>query len=319
MYKIKQILEDFYVKELMKLNLDQGNYAYFLVRKNNLTTLDALLLIAEKAKINLKNIGYAGNKDKKAVTEQYISIRNGNRNLENLKINNLELKFVGYNNKRINLGNNIGNEFIIVVRNLNKKYNKINFIINYFDEQRFGKSNIKIGKYLLQGKFKEICKLLNLDYRNPLESLKKLNKKELRFYLYSYQSYIFNKAVSKYLKSKYKNYRKVKYSLGELIFVNKKEKLKFPLVNFDTKFSKKEKVFLKILKEEGIKLEQFLIRELPWLIDETLYRDVFADVRNFKTLFYEKDELNIEKFKQVINFILPKGSYATILIKQMFS
>src|SRR3989344_5972891 len=308
MHKIKQLLEDFYVKELMNLNFNQGRYAYFLLRKNNLTTLDALLSIVKKAKIDLKNIGYAGNKDKKAVTEQHISIRNDNRNLENLKINNLELKFIGYNNKRINLGDNIGNEFIIVVRNLDKKYNKINFIINYFDEQRFSKSNIKIGKYLLQGKFKEICKLLNLDYRNPLESLKRYNKKQLRFYLHSYQSYIFNKAVSEYLKNEYKNYKEVKYSLGEFVFVDKEEKLKFPLVNFDTKFSKKEKVFFKVLKEEGIKLEQFLIRELPWLIDETLYRDVFVDVKDFKILSYEKDELNMEKHKQIISFILPKGS-----------
>ena len=318
MYKIKQLAEDFSVKELMKLNLDQGNYAYFLLRKKDLTTLNALSLIAKKAKIDLKNIGYAGNKDKKALTEQHISIRNGNRNLENLKINNLELKFIGYGAKRIKLGNNLGNEFIIVIRNLNKKYNKINFIINYFDEQRFGKSNIKIGKYLLRSKFKEVCELLYLDYRNPLESLKRFNKRELRFYLHSYQSYIFNKAVSEYLKSKYKNYKRVKYSLGEFVFVSKKEKLKFPLINFDVKFNKKENVFLKILKEEGIILDQFLIRKLPWLIDETRYRDVFVDVKNFKTLSYKKDELNTGKYKQVISFILPKGSYATILIKQMF-
>ena len=61
-----------------------------------------------------------------------------------------------------------------------------------------------------------------------------------------------------------------------------------------------------------------MIRQIPWLIEETLYRDVFVDVKNFKTIKYEKDELNQGKFKQVIKFMLPKGSYATIVIKEMF-
>lgn len=318
MYKIKQIPDDFYVKELIKLNLNQGNYAYFLLKKKNLTTLETLNLISEKVGINIKNIGYAGNKDKHAVTEQYVSIYKGNKNLDKIKIKNLELSFIGYGNEKIHLGNNSGNEFLITVRNLEKKYEKINFIVNYFDEQRFGKINIKVGKCLLNNKFKEACKLLNLDEKNPFESLNKINKKELRFYLHSYQSYLFNKAVSLYLKNKYKNYKKVKYSLGEFIFVNKKEKLKFPLISFDAKFNKKEKIYLKILKKENIKLEDFLIKKLPWLIEETTYRDIFVDVRNFKTLSYEKDELNEGKFKQIIKFQLPKGSYATILIKQMF-
>ena len=62
-----------------------------------------------------------------------------------------------------------------------------------------------------------------------------------------------------------------------------------------------------------------MIKKLPWLIEETSYRDVFVDVKGFKTLDYEKDELNEGKYKQVVEFELPKGSYATILVKEMFS
>ncbi len=318
MHQIKQFPEDFYVKELINLNISNGNYAYFLLRKKNLTTLNALELISRKSKINLDNFGYAGNKDKNALTEQYISILRGNKNLENLKINNIELKFLGYGKKRINLGDNIGNEFVIIIRNLDKKQDKIDFIINYFDEQRFSKNNVLIGKNLIKRNFKEVCRLLSLNQENPVNSLNALNKKMLRFYLHSYQSYLFNKAISLYLKNKYKNYRKSNYSLGEFVFIDKKENLKFPLISFDAKFNNKSNVYLKILNEENIKLNEFLIKELPFLIEETSYRDVFADVKNFKTLSYEKDELNDGKFKQIIKFILPKGSYATILVKQMF-
>ncbi|MEK6834862.1 MAG: tRNA pseudouridine(13) synthase TruD, partial [Nanoarchaeota archaeon] len=132
------------------------------------------------------------------------------------------------------------------------------------------------------------------------------------------QSYLFNEAVAKYLRNKYKKYKKIKYQLGEFVFVNKKIDIKFPLISFDTKFNNKDKIYLAILKKEGINLKNFLIRQIPWLIEETLYRDVFVDVKNFKTIKYEKDELNQGKFKQVIKFMLPKGSYATIVIKEMF-
>jgi tRNA pseudouridine13 synthase len=318
MYKLKQIPEDFYVKELLSPNINQGNYAYFLLKKRNLTTLDAIRLISETSGINLKNFGYAGNKDKNAITEQFISILNGTKTFENLRIRNIELKFIGAGKEKINLGNNLGNEFIIVVRNLNKKYDKINFIVNYFDEQRFSKNNSLIGKCLLKRNFKEACKLLGLGIENPINSLNSLSKKILRLYIHSHQSYLFNEAVSTYLKVRYNNYKKISYSLGNFIFVNKKEKLTFPLISFDTKFNKKEEVFLKILRKEGIKLEDFLIKQLPFLIEETTYRNIFADVKNFKTLNYEKDELNPGMFKQIIKFTLPKGSYATIVVKQMF-
>ena len=318
MYKIKQVPEDFYVKELINLNVGSGRYSYFLLKKTNLTTLESLQVISDKSGINIKNIGYAGNKDKHAITEQYISIYNGNKNLENIKFKNLELKFIGFGNEKIKLGSNAGNEFLIIVRNLDHKYNKVKFIVNYFDEQRFGDRNIGVGKCLLHNKFKEACELLNLNPNNPIESLNKINKKELRFSLHSYQSYLFNEAVAKYLRNKYKKYKKIKYQLGEFVFVNKKIDIKFPLISFDTKFNNKDKIYLAILKKEGINLKNFLIRQIPWLIEETLYRDVFVDVKNFKTIKYEKDELNQGKFKQVIKFMLPKGSYATIVIKEMF-
>ena len=51
---------------------------------------------------------------------------------------------------------------------------------------------------------------------------------------------------------------------------------------------------------------------------ETVYRDVFVDVKNFKILEFAKDLLNPRAFKETISFELPKGSYATMLVKLMF-
>ena len=74
MYKIKQIPEDFIVKEINDIILNNdGKYSYFLLKKKNYNTLNAIKAIAKKLKINEKDIGFAGNKDKEAVTKQTIS------------------------------------------------------------------------------------------------------------------------------------------------------------------------------------------------------------------------------------------------------
>ena len=114
MYKIKQLPEDFIVKEINDIKFDDnGQYSYFLLKKKNYNTLRAIQQISKKLRINEKNIEFAGNKDKNAITEQVISIYKGNKNIENINIKDIELKFLGQGNERIFLGNLKGNEFII--------------------------------------------------------------------------------------------------------------------------------------------------------------------------------------------------------------
>src|SRR3989344_457277 len=140
MYKMKQKLEDFHVEESPKLELEKkGEYSYYLMEKINWNTMDAVKAIASRLKIKKDRINVAGIKDKEAVTKQYVSIFNVNRNnVERLKIRDIKLDFVGYGRERLRLGQIKANKFVIIVRNLDKKYEKINFIENYFDDQRFG-------------------------------------------------------------------------------------------------------------------------------------------------------------------------------------
>src|SRR3989338_6162306 len=99
MCKIKQIPEDFIVKEINDIKFDDnGIYSYFLLKKRNYNTLRAIKIISEKLKIPEKNIGFAGSKDKNAVTEQIISIKNGNKNIENIGFRDIELKVIGKGN-----------------------------------------------------------------------------------------------------------------------------------------------------------------------------------------------------------------------------
>lgn len=300
---IKQIPEDFVVKEILDLEICVGSYTYFLLKKRNWTTIGAINEIARRLNIPSKRFGFAGNKDKKAVTEQYVSVLNvDKRRLENLKIKDIEIIVVGRGKERINLGDLRGNEFIITVRDLDKRNKGVSRVINYFDEQRFGvdKKNHLIGKAIVKKEFKEACRLLNLDVeRNDyVGALRKVDRRLLRFYVGSYQSYLWNKTVN----NLDKDYDKV------------------PTVGFLTKFRDKnvKGVIEGVLEEEGVELKDFIIRQILELSLEGGERDMSVGVKDFKTLDFSKDELNKGKFKQTIGFKLPKGSYATIVVKEMF-
>ena len=123
MYKIKQIPEDFIVKEINSISpLDSGDYSYCLLKKTNYPTVRAIGHIAQALRIKPKNIGFAGNKDKNAVTEQVISIFKSNKEkIKRVKLKDIKLKFLGKGNDPISLGDLEGNYFKITIRNLNDK------------------------------------------------------------------------------------------------------------------------------------------------------------------------------------------------------
>jgi tRNA pseudouridine13 synthase len=156
--------------------------------------------------------------------------------------------------------------------------------------------------------------ILNFEDTSPyfVNALRKLGKKLLIFYIHSYQSYLFNEFVVNYIKKNFKNYSKVKYSLGDLIFLKNKqmpENLEMPLINFDTNF--KDEIYKKILEKQEITQKDFIIRQLPELMSTSQNRDLFVEIK-WNYLKFAKKTANL-------SFFLPKGSYATIVIKKLFS
>ena len=90
---IKQFPEDFKVKEIMNLDFREGHYSYYLLRKKNWNTLD----VVERLEKFLKTkVGFAGNKDKHAVTEQFVSILNvSKKKVEQFHLHGVSLEFIG--------------------------------------------------------------------------------------------------------------------------------------------------------------------------------------------------------------------------------
>jgi tRNA pseudouridine13 synthase len=334
MYKIKQIPEDFIVKEIFdlkkkKLSLTGSKehpYAYFLLTKRDYTTMKAVSFIAHRLNMPSNKIGFAGNKDKNAVTEQYISIRfGGKERVENLNIKDIDLKFIGYSAEPISLGDLSENSFEIVVRNLtkNKLPQTITKIPNYFGEQRFSDNNYIIGKCIVKKDFKKAVEILiknekefgpriedfiKKDPKNYIGVLRLFPLKILKIYVHAYQSHMWNKIAEAYIKKQDKSIDEIK-------------NIKIPIVGFQTGLGNPDikDYVVKIMKKEELVQRDFIIRPIPELSSAGDYRSLFTTVRNLDISQPEEDELNLGKYKYKLKFSLSKGSYATVVIDQMFS
>ena len=328
MHKIKQTPEDFIVKEMNDIILgNTGKYAYFLLKKKNYNTIKAIETIAKALGINVKNIGFAGNKDKNAVTEQLISIKNGKKDFEKVSLKDIGLKYVGKGDEEIYLGRLKGNEFYITIRGLEDKEikkieekakNKQIFMPNYFGEQRFSKSNHWIGKAITNRDFKKAVELVlesNSEQNERIEehlqrqkndfivALKIIPFKMLKLYVHSYQSFLFNRTLEEYI-SVNTGGNKVTYDE------------KIPIIGFSTELKNKKikKIIEKIMQEEKVTERDFIIRAIPYLSSEGGERDAFIKINDFKIINVEKDELNVGKEKMAVSFSLLKGCYATVLM-----
>ena len=299
MYRIKEKPEDFVVKEKLKLKKvriekGEGSYSYFLMKKRNYTTQKAIDVIARKLGLPAKFFGYAGNKDKRAVTEQFVSVKNCS--VKELKLNDISLGFAGKGKEPISLGDLDGNYFEIVVRNVDKKPKKINKFPNYFGEQRFSKQNIEVGRVIIKKDFRKACELLELDVvkNDFVGALRNINKKILRLYVHAYQSYLWNETAREYLRLSKKN-------------------IKIPIVGFGTEIKDKKlkEIIEKIMKNEKIVFMDFVIRQIPELSSEGSERELFAKVI----------DLEIEKGSDFIKlkFFLKKGCYATVFVDCLFN
>jgi tRNA pseudouridine13 synthase len=332
-YIVKQQPSDFKVVEKLSISMEKsGAYACFLLEKENTTTIFAIEKIASILGIKSKEIGFCGIKDKNAITSQHISISSRYKNIiEKLEIQNIKLTFIGYLKDRLNLGNHVGNSFEIIVRNLNdEKINAVKIVPNYFGEQRFLENNIEIGKLLVKKDYKKACELLaqskgdvkehiDLSSNDYIGAIKELNEKIISIYVHAYQSYMFNKLLSEYIKLNLSDYVEIKELFGDLLFqketstsdINKE----LPLIGFD---SEEIDIVKNILKEEGIILRDFINKQIHSLTVEGCPRKAFIELNDLKISDFEKDELNSEKKKIKVSFSLPNGSYATIVIRAMF-
>ena len=360
---LKEQVNDFVVKELASHETGDGDHLVVKLRKQNMTTMDAIDKLSSMLHISKDRIGYAGNKDKKAVTEQYISVKGVDpEDIRGIYTDEFDLEVVGYGD-RIGIGNLSANRFEITIRDLQLPIedlrNRVLKIVdeldgkfpNYFGQQRFGSTRPithQVGRHILKGNYEEavwtyIAKPYDQEYKSIRKTreelwetrevegaaekfpkkyryektllyhltkhpedyqgaIKRLPEGLQTLFIHAYQSWVYNRVLSQLLADGW-------YEEGYEI----------PLVGYktDLKDEKPENMMEEILEEEGVSQEDFRLSDLPELRSEGSYRRAFADFRNFEVLDLDEDSLNMARNKMTVKFDLPKGSYATVLLREI--
>ena len=184
---------DFTVEEIPLYEFSgEGEHLILKVRKKELTTWEMLDIISGYIGIRRRDMGYAGLKDKHAMTIQYISLpAKYASQVETFTHEKIKILETTHHNNKIRVGHLKGNRFHIRLKKIlgvqkNKldsvlKWIKANGIPNYFGGQRFGTdgNNWEDGKKLIDGK------------------LRIRDRKTRDFLIGSYQSYLFNQWLSK--------------------------------------------------------------------------------------------------------------------------
>ena len=140
------------------------------LEKINTDTNHATSLLARGLGISKSRIGYGGMKDKRGITAQRISVFEPDiSKMERFGVKGLKVKNAMWG-ERLELGDLLGNQFTIILRDISENEEETKKIIeefiklsknglpNFFGTQRFGgKRNIthRVGKLLMQGKHEE--------------------------------------------------------------------------------------------------------------------------------------------------------------------
>ena len=171
--KLRKKSEDFNVEEVVSIpgrshwiwmqESSNGKHQIVKIKANNWDTHVLVKELSRKLNIGQKSIGFAGTKDKRAITTQHFSVKTSRENLSAINLENIELEFLHSSIKPIRLGNLVGNKFKIKVTSSSNNDHITNifselegFFPNYFGIQRFGAvrpiTHI-VGEKIVQGDY----------------------------------------------------------------------------------------------------------------------------------------------------------------------
>lgn len=289
--RLKAVPEDFIVQEQLTLTPQEGPYRAYLLRKRLWNTEDCLQWLSRSLHVPRKAIGYCGNKDKHAVTEQYITIRHGPKEVRTPE--GFTLIYVCDRSEPLRLGDHERNHFTITVREL-QAAEKPAFrpVKNYFGEQRFGGNNADVGFLLLRKKYREAADLLGLQYTtDPISALRTIPRHTLLLYVHAAQSRLWNE-IAEQLPAEH----------GEA-----------PMPGFAPEGDQKYLPAMeRVLQLHGLTRMDFVNKSFPELSLEGGSRPLLQDVQEFEAS-------GIVDGTCTLRFSLGKGSYATETVRQLFS
>ncbi len=319
--------EGFMVIEPRPLDIAGDSLLYF-VKKINTTTHNAAECL--KSITKARKISYSGLKDKNAIAFQYMTIEHAEtspRIIEEPKCG-IKAWLVKRNTRELQPGEHYWNFFRIqLILKKPVEPNETTWIVekpfpNYYGPQRFGtcKPDTHISGLLLLRGYQELARYLQRGEREEV-----LNEKHgippniTRLLVQAYQSYLFNKTLSRLvteyyndiediMKSKEITRRQVRlYCPSKMISVPAGI-LPEPKLLWN---SSRETLWIRILKEviaeEGA---ETYVKQFPRYKLRGGIRPLLSYPCSLK--------MQVQKSNVVLRFILPRGSYATVFLREYF-
>ena len=222
------------------------------------------------------------------------------------------------------------NHFKITLRDIEKKdaikiakhIRNLKWFPNYFGPQRFGikGNNVKIGKLILKREFMEAVQEISKDNqrqgeymgyylkRNPedfIGALKKVDRKNMLMFINAVQSRIFNEILEQ--------------ALEENMDFTKQGQMSCLLVGYKTRFFNGHlgEIEQETLASHNLKLEDFDIKEIPYLRIKGSFRKALIEIKNLELETSDDEEFENSK-KIILEFTLPSGVYATTFLENFF-
>lgn len=166
------------------------------------------------------------------------------------------------------------------------------------------------------------------DFRGALEHVP---LRQRVIHAFAYQSFLWNRAVSRLLRGGVNSAQRLRISTiaGDLLAwkylaPEREEKLKVmrtPL--FGPEGDGGSEPFRKAMREElvdaGLTRDDFVQNEVPGMIWKEEPRDILVKPADVADVRLEPDELNAGQVKATLQFSLPRGAYATMMIKRLFA
>jgi tRNA pseudouridine13 synthase len=316
--RIKERPQDFMVEEVpLYKTTNEGNFTFLLVEKVNLSTLDLVTLVRNHLDLGDEQVGLAGWKDKRAVTRQWVSVPRehvSDSRLARLTREGLQILGETHHFHKLRTGHLLGNRFSVLIRLADPEAEaraqaiiqrfQTDGLPNFYGPQRFGAAgdNPNKGLAVLLG-------------RQRVRSVRKR-----RLLVSSYSSLLFNLTLRERLEQG--SYTRLlpgdiakKHDTGGLFLVADPA-AEQPRAD-RLEISATGPIWGKKMKKPGdaaAALEEKILRS------QGLAPDVFhkqpGSRRSLRvvlrelTLLQEPDGLRLD-------FFLPKGSYATVLLDEI--
>lgn len=380
--KLKSVPEDFVVIEIDSIQPHStGPFGLYTLRKRAMSTFEAVSAIARELGCRREDIGIGGLKDKWAVTEQAVTIRDGPP--RSIRTERFELAYRGRVAEPLKKGGFDRNAFRITLRglgagdvtHLGRGLEEIreHGLPNYFDSQRFGSARGSGGDFIARRLVRgEIEAALKLAVATPTaddppalrksrrifaecwgrwaEAARQLPPRSLerriaarlaarpadfagaflaiddslrKLYASAYQSYLWNETLRRLIAASGAPAFERPYEVGVLLFPRScppgLNDLTIPFFRRGVRPAAAiEAAALAALKAEGLEMESLKLRNLGDTFFVGGERQAWVRPAALAEPVVQPDELHPGRSKALLSFELPRGAYATILVKRLF-